>query len=192
MANPAPKSSNPPNAGEDPVIQDLPQKLETDLEARMRDMLTSEGIERPPERRPSLPPAPAQASPSQQGLVAARFELEGRGREAAKMVRLVDRHRQQFDAAEQDLEAMHERLRGLMPVVQGAATALKTATRACQQGDEVHDLADLFQRNSAVLDELEAVAGNLNAQLLWVRSSWDQYAKVILASQRLRAEGGRG
>lgn len=135
--------------------------------------------------------APRANNAGEGGFAAVRGDLERRSREWSSMVRLLDQHSQHFEAAERERDSTYEELASAMPIVQESARELKAAIAACRAGELGADLAALFAKNGAALEQLEKVATALNAHFLWCRSAWEQYARTMVAAQRLRADAHR-
>ncbi len=108
------------------------------------------------------------------------------------MVRLLDQHRLQLEAAEKERDAAYDQLARIVPLVQDSARELKSAMDRCKAGELGADLAGLCAKNGKALEELEKIAVALSSHFLWCRSAWEQYAKTIVVAQRLRAETPRG
>ena len=119
-------------------------------------------------------------------------DLERRSREWANMVRLLEQQRLHLESAEQEREALYDKLSRLVPEVQESGRLLKGAVEACKAGEMSGDLSAQFTRNARALDELERASVTLNVNALWCRSAWEQYARTVVKAQRLRAEMQRG
>lgn len=114
--------------------------------------------------------------------------LEQRSREWAAMVRELGRRRQHlaFAQAEQDLAC--EQLGRIVPVVQDTYRSLKSAIEARQSGIEGGPIEEITTMHVRALDELEKLAGTLNAQASWYRMAWEQYLQVAESARRLRGQ----
>lgn len=118
------------------------------------------------------------------------LELEGemgrRGREWTRAVRLLEQHRMQVESAESERDALHESLNGLMPEVQDSGDALSSMLEKSKSGDVPGNLTAQFDKSMRALEELEETAAALNANFLWVRSAWEQYARSLIQVQKMR------
>jgi hypothetical protein len=163
-------------------------------QARLAELPTRLG---PPDAKsPDYSKAPAldsaaeadPASAGDQSFTDLGHVLEQRSREWAAMVRELERRRQHlaFAQAEQDLAC--DRLGRIVPVVQDTYASLKNAIEARQSGragDLVDEIATMHTR---AVEELEKLAGTLNAQAIWHRTAWEQYRDTVESARRLRSQ----
>ena len=171
----------------DDIIPGKPRSGETPAPSGARPVVRKDAT---PEKAPLDPLAESMRGghPIEGGFTAVREDLERRSREWTNMVRLLDQHRQQLEAAEKERDAAYLELARLMPTVQDTARDFKTAMERCKAGERGIDLAGLCARNGAALQDLEKVVGALNSQFLSCRSAWEQYARTVVNAQRLRSE----
>ncbi|WP_206452823.1 hypothetical protein [Aurantimonas marina] len=115
-------------------------------------------------------------------------DLDRRARDWRNTVRLLEQQRPQLESAEAEHARLHEALARIVPEVQENGRALKALLDTTKTGDISGDLATQFNKNLNSLDELESVAEALTANLVWVRSTWEQYARTIIKAQKMREE----
>ena len=113
-------------------------------------------------------------------------EMERRGREWTQAVRLLEQYRIQLEAAEGARDALYGRLKTLMPEVQDSGRSLKAMLDTSKSGDVPGNLTAQFEKSMRTLEELEETATALNANLLWVRSAWEQYGHSVAEAQKMR------
>ncbi|MEC5289303.1 hypothetical protein VSX64_04065 [Aurantimonas sp. C2-6-R+9] len=119
-------------------------------------------------------------------------DLDRRARDWRNTVRLLEQQRPQLESAETEHARLHEALARIVPEVQENGRALKALLDTTKTGDISGDLATQFNKNLNSLDELESVAEALTANLVWVRSTWEQYARTIIKAQRMREDLKQG
>lgn len=122
------------------------------------------------------------------GFAAVADELDRRSRDWTMMVRLLDQQRLHLQTSETERDRLHIELEGMLPNMREAARALQSAIDATKSGDISANLSSLFAENLRSLDALENVARALTANLLWTRSSWEQYARSVIGAQKMREE----
>ncbi|TPW25953.1 hypothetical protein [Pararhizobium mangrovi] len=115
-------------------------------------------------------------------------DLERRSREWRRTYRLMEQQRPQLESAEAERDRLHELLERTMKEVNEANRIFKEAVERTKQGDVSSDLAPQFDRCQTSLEELENVAETLSANMLAMRSTWEQYARTILKAQKMREE----
>jgi hypothetical protein len=120
------------------------------------------------------------------GLKGVGEDLERHSREWRNTYRLLEQQRPMLEAAETERDRLQEALTRVVPRVTEGARALNSAVDMARKGDFSGDLSAQFTKNLASLDELEAVAESLTANLLQMRSAWEQYARTVLRAQALR------
>jgi hypothetical protein len=104
------------------------------------------------------------------------------------MVRLLDQQRMQLEASEEERRRLYAELESVLPTVQTSATNLTETVDRTKAGDVSANLSALFVENLAALDRLENVAKALTANLLWTRSSWEQYARSVIGAEKMRSD----
>ena len=104
------------------------------------------------------------------------------------MARQIVYHRQHLETAQRERDTAYEELARIVPLVQETARELKSAMDRCKAGELGADLAGIFGKNGAALEDLEKIAVTLNGISQWTRSAWEQYARTIVNAQRLRGE----
>lgn len=120
------------------------------------------------------------------GLKGVGEDLDRHTREWRNTYRLLEQQRPMLEAAEAERDRLQEVLNRVVPRVNESARSLNTAMEMARKGDFSGDLAAQFTKNLAILDEMEAVAESLTANLLQMRSTWEQYARTVLRAQALR------
>ena len=135
---------------------------------------------------PSIDPSVRLPSRIAGGLKSVSDDLERHAREWRNTYRLLEQQRPQLEAIELERERLHEALSRLAPRVYDNGRALTGAMDSAKRGDFSGDLAGQFTRNQAALDELEGIAEALAANLLQMRSTWEQYARTVIRGQKLR------
>lgn len=146
--------------------------------------------------RPLRTEAPAEAAAMPAGLpvrIAGGFaavtdDLDRRARDWRNQVYLLEQQRPQLEAAEAAYAAALESLAAMGPSIQERGRALLQTLQAAKGGDISGHLGSEFSNNAEVLEELERAAEALTANLLWVRSTWEPYARSILRGQKMREE----
>jgi hypothetical protein len=114
--------------------------------------------------------------------------LEQRSREWTAMVRQLDQHRQHLTFAQAEQDLVYEQLARIVPVVQDTYRSLKAAIEARESGTAGSGIEEMAAMNTRALEELEKIAGTLNAQAIWYRSAWEQYSHSAENAQRLRSQ----
>jgi chromosome segregation ATPase len=122
------------------------------------------------------------------GFRALEEEMERRSREWTQAMRLLEQHRMQLESAEAARDALNDKLKALMPEVQDSGRALKAMLDTSKSGDVSGNLTAQFEKSMRALGDLEKTASALNANFLWVRSAWEQYARSVIEAQRMREE----
>lgn len=115
-------------------------------------------------------------------------ELERHARDWRNAHRLLEQQRPILGAHESERDRLQEALSRLVPNVKDASKALAAGIDAAKKGDISGDLAGHFTRSLATLDELESLAEALTANMLQMRSTWEQYARTVVRAQKLREE----
>lgn len=115
-------------------------------------------------------------------------DLDRHARDWRNMVRLLEQQRPQLETAEAERDRLYEAFGRIVPEVQESGRALKALIEAAKAGDASGDLMAQFTQNLNALDELESIAEALASNLLWVRSTWEQYARSILQAQKMRED----
>jgi hypothetical protein len=122
------------------------------------------------------------------GFSSVAADLDRRGRDWTMMVRLLEQQRLQLETAEQERTRLYAALEAVLPGAVGTGRTVDQAIEKTKNGDVSSNLSSLFSDNLRELDELENVAKALTANLLWTRSSWEQYARSVLGAQKMREE----
>ena len=117
-------------------------------------------------------------------------ELERRSRDWTMMVRLLEQQRLHLETSENERTRLYAQLHAILPVVDETAGSLETAVETTKSGDVSSNLSALFAENLRALDQLENAAKALTANLLWTRSSWEQYARSVIVAQKMREDRG--
>ena len=155
----------------------------------------TEGTEmelREPARKAEASPATGVEAPSRLphripgGLKGVSEDLERHAREWRHTYRLMEQQRPLMDAVETERERLHEALGRLVPRVHDNGRSLTSAMEMAKKGDFSGDLSGQFTRSLAALDELESLSEALAANLLQMRSTWEQYARTVIRAQKLR------
>jgi hypothetical protein len=120
------------------------------------------------------------------GLKGVGEDLERHAREWRNTYRLMEQQRPILEATEAERDRLQEVLNRVVPRVNDSTRALSSAIDMARKGDFSGDLSAQFTKNLAALDDLEAVAESLTANLLQMRASWEQYARTVLRAQALR------
>lgn len=115
-------------------------------------------------------------------------ELERHSRDWRNAYRLLEQQRPMLEAAEAERDRLQEALGRLVPTVKDATKALTAGIDAARKGDISGDLAGQFNKSLSALDDLEALSESLTANMLQLRSTWEQYARTVLVAQKLREE----
>lgn len=173
-----------------------------DLNVGTRESLRNELTRTAPQdldrvRRTPAPAPAAEASPEPVARLPRRIaggfravgdELDRRSRDWKNMVRLLEQQRPQLESAEAERDRLYEILARVGPEVQESGRTLKAMLDTTKSGDVSGDLTAQFTKSLNALEELENVAGALTANLLWIRSAWEQYARSIIRAQKMREE----
>ncbi|MCW7545400.1 hypothetical protein N7I30_16495 [Aurantimonas litoralis] len=120
------------------------------------------------------------------GFVGLGHDLDRHGRECRNAVRLMEQLRPPLEAAESERVRLHQSLTRIVPEVDENGRSLSGMIESARKGDVSGDLSAKFSKSAAKLDELESLAEALNANLMAVRSAWEQYARAAIQAQRLR------
>lgn len=115
-------------------------------------------------------------------------DLDDRAREFRHMVQLLEQQRPQLELAERERDMLSSALGKIVPEVQETGRSLKATIERAKAGDTQGDLGAQFAKSQKALDELESVAEALATNLLWVRTTWEQYARTITKAQKMREE----
>jgi hypothetical protein len=115
-------------------------------------------------------------------------DLERRTRDFGLMARLLEQQRLELETAERERRSLYGQLPQVVAAVQEAERAVTAAVEKSQDGDLTGDLTTLFAKSGRALDDLEKLALGLNANMLWWRSAWEQYARGVIKAHRLREE----
>lgn len=115
-------------------------------------------------------------------------ELDRRARDWRNQVYLLEQQRPQLEAAEAAYAGALDGLAAVAPAIQERGRALLQNLQTAKGGDISGHLGSEFSKNAEVLEELERAAEALTANLLWVRSTWETYAKSVLRGQKMREE----
>ena len=122
------------------------------------------------------------------GFAAVRDDLDRSMHAGASVVRQIVQHRHHLETAERERDAAYAELVRIVPLVQDTARELKTAMDRCKAGELGADLAGIFGKNAAALEDLEKTVVTLSGVCQWTRAAWDQYARTIVNAQHLRSE----
>lgn len=120
------------------------------------------------------------------GFAGLGHDLDRHGRECRNAVRLMEQLRPALEAAEAERIRLHQSLTRILPEVDENGRGLSAMIETARKGDVNGDLSAKFSKSAAKLDELESLAEALNANLMTVRSAWEQYARAAIQAQRLR------
>jgi hypothetical protein len=115
-------------------------------------------------------------------------DIERRQRELSLMARLMDQMRLEFETADRERQALHGRIAQTVALVQETERGVTGAVEKVLSGDLGSDVSTHMMKHGRALDELEKLAQALNTNLLWWRSSWEQYARSAINAQRLKDE----
>lgn len=115
-------------------------------------------------------------------------ELDRRARDWRNQVYLLEQQRPQLEAAETAYAGALDKLASVAPTIQERGRALLQSLQAAKGGDISGHLGHEFAKNTEALEELERAAEALTANLLWVRSTWEPYARSVLRGQKMREE----
>ncbi|MEF2074115.1 hypothetical protein [Consotaella aegiceratis] len=115
-------------------------------------------------------------------------DLDRRARDWRNMVRVLEQQRPQLELAESEHERLYEALARVVPEVQETGRQLRTMIENATNGEMTGDLAGQFNKSLGALDKLESVAETLTSNLLFIRSTWEQYARSALQAQKMREE----
>lgn len=143
------------------------------------------------------PQAPSQEAPALPrqipgGFLGVAADLDRHSRDWMMMVRLLEQQRLLLETAEQERGRLYAKLELAVPDVLATGRALEETIETTKGGDVSANLSALFQSNLRALDDLENTAKALTANLLWMRSSWEQYARSVIGAQKLREAVARG
>lgn len=164
---------------------------EDTLEDNLGDVLQDE-LSKPSETYPSTfggSKAADTERPSRRipgGFSGLAGDLERRVRDWSNMLRVLEQERPQVEAAQAKYAASRQSLARVVAEAQEAGQVLEAMLEKTMAGDVSEDLGVQFTKNLEALDELESVAQALTANLLWIRSSWEQYARSIIRAQKMR------
>lgn len=122
------------------------------------------------------------------GFAGVAMDLDRRSRDWSMMHRLLEQQRLQLETSENERERLYAELELLLPEVQTTALALTRTIARTRSGDVSTNLSALFVDNLHALDKLENVSKALTANLLWTRSSWEQYARSVIGAEKMRSE----
>lgn len=122
------------------------------------------------------------------GFVAVAEDLDRRGRDWAMMVRLLEQQRLHLETSERERARLYEKLENILPEVRRTAEVLEATIETTKSGDVSGNLSALFVENLGSLDQLQNTANALTANLLWTRSSWEQYARSLIGAQLMREQ----
>lgn len=122
------------------------------------------------------------------GFTAVAEELDRRSRDWSLMVRLLSQQRLQLETAEDERHRLYLELEAVLPEVRSTATELADRVAMTKSGDVSGNLSALFTENLRELDKLENIAQALTANLLWIRSSWEQYARSVIGAEKMRTD----
>ncbi len=115
-------------------------------------------------------------------------ELDQRARDWTQTVKVLDHQRVLLETAETERDRLTEELETITPQVHQTGQTLKSMLDATKGGDISNDLAGHFSKNLEALERLDRIADALSANILWVRSTWEQYARTVIRAQRMREE----
>lgn len=122
------------------------------------------------------------------GFAGVAMDLDRRSRDWSMMHRLLEQQRLQLETSENERERLYAELELLLPEVQTTALALTRTIARTRSGDVSANLSALFVDNLHALDKLENVSKALTANLLWTRSSWEQYARSVIGAEKMRSD----
>lgn len=122
------------------------------------------------------------------GFTGVAEELDRRSRDWSMMVRLLEQQRLQLETSENERERLNAELELVLPDVRASTRALTKTVARTKTGDVSGNLSALFVENLHNLDRLENLARALTANLLWTRSSWEQYARSVIGAEKMRSE----
>lgn len=120
------------------------------------------------------------------GFLGVSTDLDHQSKEWRTVVRLLRQQRLQVEAAEADRDRLYETLELRVPAAQDSGRDLRSLLETTKRGDISGDLSAAFARNERTLEELETVVDALSANLLGLRSAWEQYARTIIRAQSMR------
>ena len=103
------------------------------------------------------------------------------------MVRLLEQQRLHLETAERERSRLYTELRTALPDVESSLDTLERTVARTKSGDITGNVSATFVKNLEALDRLENVAKALTANLLWTRSSWEQYARSVIGAEALRS-----
>lgn len=112
--------------------------------------------------------------------------LDGAGREWTSKSRELEQHREHLASARVQQDLVYEQLARIVPVVQETYRSLKTAIESREVGSPDGGIAELAAMNARALEELEKIAGTMNAQAAWHSSAWERYCVSVEEARRLR------
>lgn len=115
-------------------------------------------------------------------------DLHDRARDWRNVFRLLEQQRPLLEMAEAERDRLLTELGRVIPEVQETSRQLASSIAAARDGDLSGDLAQRFSRSLSALDDLEGVAEGLGANLLAIRSAWEQYARTAIRAHKMREE----
>lgn len=122
------------------------------------------------------------------GFTGVAADLDRRSRDWTMMVRLLDQQRMLLETAEKERNRLYSALQAILPGAISTGRSVDEALEKTKNGDVSSNLSSLFSDNLRELDQLENISKALTANLLWTRSSWEQYARSVLGAQKMREE----
>lgn len=171
------------------VDEDTTEDLPGDIESYREHLAEPKPAAR---RADAAPPSIGTALPRHivGGFAKIADDLDQRSRDSGLMVRLLEQLRLQLDVSEQETARLHAQLDAAIPPVKTTSKALQERVASTKQGNVSANLSALFGENLRALDELENTTKALTANLLWVRSNWEQYARTVIAAEKMRQMRG--
>ncbi|MCQ8781626.1 hypothetical protein [Mangrovibrevibacter kandeliae] len=113
-------------------------------------------------------------------------DIDRRLRDWKSMLRVMEQQRPQLETAENERDKLYSALARVLPEVQESGRVVKALIDGIKNGEAATDLATQFTKNQRALDQLESIAEALSANLLWVRSAWEQYSRSVGQAQAMR------
>ena len=113
-------------------------------------------------------------------------DLDRQSRDWTMLVRLIEQQRMQLEMTEQERLRLFDLLEAALPKLRETGRALDGAVERTKQGDVTSNLSARFAEHLRDLDDLDNVGRALSANLLRLRSNWEQYARSVLSAQKMR------
>lgn len=122
------------------------------------------------------------------GFTGVADDLDRRSRDWTMMVRLLEQQRLHLETAEMERDRLYKSFEVIIPEVRESGALLETLMSRTKSGDVSGNLSAQFADNLRALDKLENLSRALTANLLWTRSSWEQYARSVIGAQKMRED----